>query len=130
MFQSVWHFGGYILDESSTEGDVEELGSAADRKEWQFHLLGGPNESDLGFITCAVWLAAVRRTGLSIQRRLYIFAAGEKKSVDAGENRADGIVAGQRWDDKWYQSCTFKCGDVGGVESHAMKVLVAGISGR
>ena len=130
MIQSVWHFGGYILNQSAAECDVEELRAAADRKDGQIHVLGGPNESDLRFVTRDVRFAAVHGTGLSIQRRLYIFAACEKQSVDTGENLVDGIVAGKRWDDEWYQSCTFKCGDVCAVESHAMKFLIAGISGR
>ena len=130
VFQSIWNFGGYILNECPAEGDVEKLRPAADRKQGKLHVPGGLNEGDLGFVTCKVGFAAMRRTGLSIKRRFYIFAPCEEQRVYAGENRTDGIVAGKRRDDEWYQSCTFKCSDVSAVESHAMKFLIAGIGSR
>ena len=130
VFQSIWNFGGYILNERPSEGDVEDLRTTADREEGQLHVARGLNEGDLGIVTCKVGFAAMRRTGLSIKRRFYIFAAGEKHPVYAGENGMDGIAAGKRRDDEWYQSCTFKCSDVGAVESHAMRFLIAGIGGR
>jgi hypothetical protein len=127
MLESIRDFGGYILNQGPSKGDVEKLRTAADCKEWKLHVSRGLNERDLGFVACEVGFAASRRTGLSIQRRLYIFAAGEEQPVNAGEDRANGTVAGKRWHDEWYQSCTFECSDVGAVEPDAMELSVAGI---
>ena len=93
MLESIWDFGGYILNQGSSKGDVEKLRTAADCKEWKLHLSRGLNERDLGFVACEVGFAAMRRTGLSIQRRLYIFAACEEQPVNAGEDRANCTVA-------------------------------------
>ena len=72
----------------------------------------------------------MRRSGLSIERRLYIFAAGEEQTIHARENGFNGIVTGKRRNDEWYQSCTFECSDVCAVESHTMKLAVTCIGSR
>ena len=129
MLESVWNFGGYILDQRSAERDVEQLGSPADCQQGKPQIARGLDESDLGSVASDVGFAAVRRPGLSIQKRLYIFAAGEQQSVHPGKNCVDCIVTRKRRNDEWYQSCTFKCGNVGTVESHTMKFLIACIRG-
>ena len=124
VFQSIWNFGGYILNECPAEGDVEKLRPAADRKQGKLHVPGGLNEGDLGFVTCKVGCAAMRRTGLSIKRRFYIFAARKEETVNAVENCSDGILTREGWYDDWYDACTFECGDVGIVEPHSMRPIL------
>jgi hypothetical protein len=102
MLESVWNFRGYILNESAAECHVQELGTTADCEQRQPHLARCLNESYLGFVAGEVGFTAMRRSGLSIQRRFYIFAAGEKQPVHAGQNRIYGIVGGERRNDEWY----------------------------
>jgi hypothetical protein len=57
---------------------------------------------------------------LSIERRLYIFAACEQYAVDPVEYRVDCLLSSKRRHNDWYEACTFKCSDVCVVESYPM----------
>ena len=130
MPESVWNFGGYILNQSSSEGDVQQLRSATDGKNRETHLASSFHECDLRMISRNVGFTAFRRSGLSIERRLYIFAAGEKQSVHAGKNYVYGFVTRQRRDDNWYEPCTLECIDIRIVEPDAMGISIGCIRGR
>jgi hypothetical protein len=130
MLESIWNFRGYILNESSAQGDVEQLWAAADCHQRNFHLLRGAHQRNLGVVAREVRFAARGTSGLSIKRRLYIFAAGEQDPVDARENFRDCVSAGKRGNYKWYEPCTFQRGDVSGVQSYAMRISVGGVCRR
>ena len=82
--KSIWNFRGYILNQGSSEGHVQQLWTTADRQDRKAHFARCLHECDLGAISGEVGFTAFWRSGLSIKRRLYIFAAGEKQSVHAG----------------------------------------------
>jgi hypothetical protein len=130
VLESIWHFGGYILNEGAAERHVEKLRPAADRHERELHFPRGADQGNLGMIAGEVRFAAVRTSGLSVERRFYIFAACEKDAVDAGKNPGDCVIAGERRNDEWYEACTFKCFHVRAVESYAMRFSVGGIGRR
>ena len=130
MLESIFDFGGYILNQCAPKRDIEELRPAAYREHRNLHVTSCLNQRDLGLVAGEVGFATTRRSGLSIKRRFYIFAAGEEKAVNAGKNRLYRFVSRKRRHDEWYQSCTFECGDVRAVQSHTMKLVVACIGSR
>jgi hypothetical protein len=81
-------------------------------------------------IASEVRFTAVRTSGLSVKRRFYIFAAGEKDAVHPGQDFGDCVSAGERRNDEWYEPCTFKSFHVGAVESYAMRISVGGVGRR
>jgi hypothetical protein len=128
--ESIWNFGGYILNERSSECDIQQLRAPADCENRQSHFPGGLYERDLGVISRDVGFMAFRRSGLSIQRRFYIFAAGEQQSVYAGKNCVYGFITLERRDDNWYEPCTLECIHVRIVEPDAMGISIAFVRGR
>ena len=128
--KSIWNFGGYILNERSSECDIQQLRASADCENRKSHFLRSLYERDLGVISRDVGFVAIRRSGLSIQRRLYIFAAGEQQSVHAGKNRVNAFITRQRRDNDWYEACTLECIHVRIVEPDAMGISIAFVRGR
>ena len=77
------NLGGDILNESSAQCDIQDLRSAADRQDWFSKLAGRADQRDLGPVARFIGYAALRGPGLSVKRRLDIFAPGQDKAVDS-----------------------------------------------
>lgn len=119
-----------ILYQSASKRDVEKLRSAADREHGLPHSASRADESDLREITRGVGDSTIRGPVLSVECRVYIFAASEKQPIDAGQDGVGGILACEWRDDEWYDPCTLQCGDVGAVEPDPMRIPAGNVGCR
>jgi hypothetical protein len=125
VIQRSRYLAGDVLEESSAERDIENLGAPAYGENRSAGFLRRLDESDLRAVPLDVrWTASVS-SGLSIQRWLYIFAASEKQSIHARQDCVGGFIACERRYDEWYEACTLQCRDVRVVQPHAMRISTA-----
>ena len=67
---------------------------------------------------------------LAIERRIDIFAACKKHSIDALENGANLLRTGEWRNDDWYEPCTLEGSHVRAIKSYAMRAAESGVRGR
>jgi hypothetical protein len=107
VLEGSWNLRGNVLEKRSSEGDVEQLRTAADREQGTVVAPGGEHERNLRRVSREIARPAFLAPGLSIKRRLYIFAAGQEYAICAGDDSVDCIFVGERGYDDWYDPCYF-----------------------
>jgi len=124
MTERVWNFGRDVLNQRAAQGDVQQLRSAADCEEGKAPNVCCLDQGDLRPVSLEIGNPALGAPGLSIERRLYIFAACKEETVDSIKYEVDGIFARERWYNYWYDACTFECGDVCVIEPYSVRPIL------
>ena len=94
-----------VLNQRASEGDVQNLWSAANGKDRFSGLARRQHKRYLSLVSQAVCRSRVFISLLSIKIRVDIFASGQDKSIDGRDDASCSRRAGQWWNDDWYEPC-------------------------
>ena len=108
VLEGTRNFRWNVLYQRSTQGDVENLRAAADCEYRLAELSRRSNQRNLGPVAILVRRTTFLCPGLSIKRRIYIFAPRENETVDTGNDRAGSRVIAERRNYQWYEPCTLE----------------------
>src|SRR6266516_5143683 len=106
--------GGNILDQRSTEGDIQDLNAAADREHGRPARLRFLDERGFGRIAREVHSAYFFVTLLSVARGVDVFSTGKDEPGDGIENCCRRVSAREWRNYQWYEPCIFEGGHVSG----------------
>jgi hypothetical protein len=74
-----------ILIQSSASGYIQDLHTTADTEDWESYEIGGADRGQLDGVAEVKNVEVVDRCSLPIVRGINIFPAGEKQSIDTGD---------------------------------------------